>query len=107
MAARVAAWESWYDSPMLLSGRRYRVVPNLKIRSRTMKKNKVLPIAVEEDDLKILDDILSRITFPPSRSVLARGLMRSAAMRLLKGRLSLRAISHIANTEDIRAEVGR
>lgn len=70
-----------------------------------MKKTKVLPIAVEEEDLKILDDIRSRIVFPPSRSVLARGLFRSAILRLRKGRLSLRAISRIAHAEDIGVEI--
>lgn len=72
-----------------------------------MKKTKILPIAVEEDDLIILDDIRNSITFPPSRSVLARGLFRASLIRLRKGRLSQRAISNIANAENIRVEVMR
>lgn len=57
---------------------------------------KTLPVAVHEVDLRALDLCRVRIKrFIPSRSTLARLLLRDAMLRLLQGRVSLQQISDL------------
>lgn len=61
-----------------------------------MKKDRTLPVAVEDDDINALDEIRNRIPFKPARSVIARGLLREGIRRVQQGRLSVRRISEIS-----------
>lgn len=61
-----------------------------------MKKDRTLPVAVEDGDLAALDQIRQRIPFNPARSVIARGILREGIRRLQQGRLSVRRISEIS-----------
>jgi|SRR5215216_6138893 len=65
------------------------------------KKNKVLPVAVCDEDIAALDAIRSRVVFPPSRSLLACGILREGIDRLNRRRLSMRTISAMSSTGPI------
>ncbi len=59
------------------------------------KKDKVLPVALADEDLEALDRCIQLDTaFPPKRSVLACALLRFGMDRLLSGQVSIQSISH-------------
>lgn len=61
-----------------------------------MKRNKTLPLAVSEDDLKMLDRCRAKDTaFKPERSPLGCALLRYAMDRLLSGDVTIQHISDV------------
>lgn len=67
-----------------------------------MKRNKVLPLALAEIDLTMLDDCRNTdIAFPPERSPLGGALMRYGMVSLLKGDVTIQDISRIYATPDV------
>jgi hypothetical protein len=75
--------------------------------SQGAKKNKVLPVAVTEEDLLALDQLRERILFTPARSAVACGLLRYALHKVRRRGVSLRTISAMSAVAPIDEEVKR
>ena len=71
------------------------------------KKNKVLPIAVSDEDFVALDEVRQRLLFNPSRSEVARGLFHYALDRVRRRKVSLRLISQMSDIAPIAGDEGK
>ena len=60
--------------------------------SQVAKNSRVLSVAVSDQDLDALAEIVGRADFGPSPSKIARVLFRFASDKVLNGRVSMRTI---------------